>query len=467
MAPRFVAVVDIGKTNAKLVLHDLVERRDVTMRSTPNQVSTNGPYPHYDVDRLFDFIVAALREIAAGHSIDAIAITAHGACAVLATDDGLAMPVLDYEFDLSGSETYAYETMRPAFAETQSPRMPKGLNLGNQIFWQQQRFPEAFARVRSIFTYAQYWAWRLSGVARFEPTGLGSHTDLWAPDRGDFSGIVDALGWRALFPPRGTPFEVLGPLKPAIAEAAGVGPVPVISGIHDSNASLLPHLLARPAPFTVVSTGTWLVSFAIGGRPAALDASNGTAAYVDAFGRPVPTAMFMGGREFDLLTGGTTTEPHESDIAAVIDAGMMALPSFVAGSGPVPGRAGNWIIPGMTAPGELPPARRTAVASLYAAMMTDTVLRLIGADGPTVVEGPFARNALYVQALAELTGRPAKASLFSTGTSGGAALLALGRTDGLQAAAVADMAAPAPTGIHGLQAYAERWREEALATLAR
>ena len=40
---------------------------------------------------------------------------------------------------------------------------------------------------------------------------------------------------------------------------------PVLTGIHDSNASLLPHLIDRKPPFAVVSTGTWVIAMAIGG----------------------------------------------------------------------------------------------------------------------------------------------------------------------------------------------------------
>ena len=453
MAPRFIAVVDVGKTNAKVVLHDLEERRDIALRSTGNAVVTDGPYPHFDVDRLFSFIVASLGEIGAQHPVDAIAITAHGACAALVTEDGLALPVLDYEVDLAGPETDAYARLRPDFAETLSPRMAKGLNLGNQIYWQQQRFPEAFAGVRHILGYPQYWAWRLTGIAACESTPLGSHTDLWSPVRDDFSSLVDKLGWRGLFPERRSPFDMIGPLKPEIAEATGLGPLPVTCGIHDSNASLLPHLLTRPAPFTVVSTGTWVVSFAIGGRPVPLEPAQGTLAYVDAFGRPVPSSLFMGGREFDMLTGGTATEPGEADIAAVIAQGIMALPSFVAGSGPFPDRQGRWT----TDVDALAPALRTAAASLYAALMTETVLRLTGADGPTVVEGPFARNALFVRALEQLTGRQVEASASSTGTSGGAALLALGRPEKHVTTAPKTQGAAARP-IQGLDLYAERWR---------
>ena len=49
---------------------------------------------------------------------------------------------------------------------------------------------------------------------------------------------------------------------------------------------------------------------------------------------------------------------------------------------------------------------RTAALSLYLAMMTATCLELIGAKGPTLVEGPFARNALYAAMLGAATARP-------------------------------------------------------------
>ncbi|TGS56607.1 homoserine dehydrogenase, partial [Mesorhizobium sp. M3A.F.Ca.ET.201.01.1.1] len=54
----------------------------------------------------------------------------------------------------------------------------------------------------------------------------------------------------------------------------------------------------------------------------------------------------------------------------------------------------------------------------------DVFVELIGGDGPTTVEGPFAQNRLFIRMLAAATGRPVIASETSTGTSIGAALLA-------------------------------------------
>lgn len=109
----------------------------------------------------------------------------------------------------------------------------------------------------------------------------------------------------------------------------------------------------------------------------------------------------------------------------------MALPGQTRGSGPFPHGPGGWSVD----PRTLSNAERTAAASFYAALSTDAVLRNIGADGPTIVEGPFSRNDLYLRALRELTGRPVVAPAEGTGTSAGAALLALGPDAAIQPSA--------------------------------
>jgi sugar (pentulose or hexulose) kinase len=57
-------------------------------------------------------------------------------------------------------------------------------------------------------------------------------------------------------------------------------------------------------------------------------------------------------------------------------------------------------------------------------MMTKVCLDLTGAAGPIIVEGPFASNLLYIEALSKVTGRLVVPVAGSTGTSVGAALLA-------------------------------------------
>lgn len=418
---RHVAVIDIGKTNAKVALVELTTPSEIALRRTANAPVWQAPYPHHDVEALWTFILNSLADINRERRIDAISITTHGATGALVDAAGeLVLPVLDYEFDGPDQLAADYDAVRAPFAETGTPRLPIGLNLGAQFFWQQKRFPVEFAKSAAILMYPQYWALRLTGVAANEVTSLGCHTDLWNPWTSDYSSLVDRMGWRPLMAPVRRAKDKLGSILPAIARLTGLDPAtPVFCGLHDSNASLLPHLLSDRPPFSVVSTGTWVVSMAVGGKKVELDAARDTLVNVNAQGHPVPSARFMGGREFSLLTEGQAQDWTEADVAAVLARQALLLPSTQQGSGPFPHHAAQWV----NAEG-LPSGQRFAASSFYLALMTATCLELIGGDGRTTVEGPFARNPLFIRMLAAATGRAVIASETSTGTSIGAALLA-------------------------------------------
>ena len=62
-AIRNVAVIDVGKTNGKVALFDVVEGRESHVHSTANTVLRDGPYPHYDIEGLWNFFLRSLREI--------------------------------------------------------------------------------------------------------------------------------------------------------------------------------------------------------------------------------------------------------------------------------------------------------------------------------------------------------------------------------------------------------------------
>lgn len=418
-----VAVIDIGKTNAKVVLFDLATSSEIAVRTVPNRVLETPPYPHFDTEALWSFILSALRELHAERGFEAISITAHGATIVVLDGTGeLALPVLDYEHAGPDDLAAEYDAIRPPFAETGSARLPGGLNVGAQLFWQQQRFPDLFGRVETIIAYPQYWAFRLTGVLANEITSIACHTDLWAPWKNDYSTLTDTMDWRAKMPPMRKADDVLGALRPEVAAATGL-PVdmPVYCGLHDSNASLLPHLWASEPPFAVVSTGTWVVMLAPGARPVSLDEHRDTLVNVSALGQPVPSARFMGGRAFQLLAPGGDVEILPSDRKRVLEEPVFFLPSLPEGSGPFPHHHGGW----SCEESGLSPGARLLAVSYYLALMTSTSLDLIGADGDIVVEGPFAANPSYLDMLAAATGRPVRLSAGATGTSLGTAGLVL------------------------------------------
>lgn len=446
---RRIAVLDIGKTNAKVVVLDSATGAEIAVRKQPNTVIRDGLYPHYDIEALWSFALASLKAFASEPGFDAISITTHGAAAALLGADGkLAMPVIDYEHEYPQAIRDAYDALRPPFAETFSPRLSMGLNVGAQLHYQKTAFPEEFAKVAAILTYAQYWSARLTGVATNETTSLGCHTDLWNPKTGAYSSLVDTLAIRDRMAPVQSAFDALGPVLPELSEEIGIS-VPVYCGIHDSNASLLPHLVGREAPFAVVSTGTWVINFGVGGDLDHLDAKRDALANVDAYGRAVPSSRFMGGREFEILSaesGQVGDAEAKAVIADVVSKGIMLLPNVAPGSGPFPGKVSRRI--GFEGASR---EERYAATCLYLALMTDACLGLIGAKGSNIVEGPFALNETYLSLLSAITGRDTMALPGSTGTSQGAALLA-----GIKPVSGVEKHF-SPQAISGLSAYRERW----------
>lgn len=417
-----ISVIDIGKTNAKVALVDEKLLTEVAVVTQPNQVLPSPPYPHFDVDNIYLFIISSLSKYATEFDIKAISVTTHGACCALIGDDGeLVTPVMDYEFEGLESTRASYDKVRPKFSETGSPKLPVGLNLGAQIFWIFDNFSEIKAQTKHIVTYAQYWSFKLTGILKNELTSLGCHTDLWDPYNAKYSSMVHELGWLDKMAPVAKANEQLGMILPQVSLQTGLKPnVPVYCGIHDSNASLLPHLITENAPFSVVSTGTWVIAMAIGGAQIELDPKRDTLINVNGFGEPVPSARFMGGREFEILMANRSDKFDPSDVEFILQNEVMLMPSIMQNSGPFHGLHHRWTFE----PSTLTDGQYFTAVSFYLALMTAFCLSLIGAKGKKIVEGPFSKNTLYCDMLATATLSTIQPSR-GTGTSVGAALLTM------------------------------------------
>jgi sugar (pentulose or hexulose) kinase len=428
--PGRIAVVDVGKTNTKL---GVVDDAGVVLeeRKAPSRVLAGSPYPHLDVDGALAWILDGLRELAQRWPIEVVVPVAHGAAAALLAGDELALPVMDYEF--AGPDELASTYPAPPFEETLSPHLSAGLNLGRQLHWQSARMPDAFARVTDILLYPQYIGWRLTGRRVSEVTSLGCHTDLWCPRSRTFSSLASSRRWDALFPPIEPAWAELGVLEPDVRTATGLSPsCRVLVGIHDSNASYLPHRTARRPPFSVVSTGTWIVCMAAGGSIDRLDPAAGTLANVDVFGDPLPTSRFMGGRDLEAIAqaGGGRIEADMADLRRVVDR--------PEGTG-----------------GELP-RERAARGVLHCALRTDLSLDRIGANGPCIVEGSFVRTPAFAALLAALRSEEVLVAREASGTAVGAAILAKGPA----ASAAGSPEACRAAEVGDLDRYRARWRSE-------
>jgi sugar (pentulose or hexulose) kinase len=456
--PEVVAVLDVGKTNVKLLA--ITPGGGIrSFRSAPNEVRSGGPYQSCDVEHIWRWLLVALADLAERFRIRAIVPTTYGSSAALVDERQLVLPVLDYEAEPPPEIAQAYAEVAPWFDECCCPILPAGLTLARQLFWQSRAFPEEFARARWILPFPQYWAWRLSGVPASEVTSLGAQTQLWNPRERDLSGLAKREGWEEKIPPLSSAFDVLGPLQADLARRTGLADdTPVLCGIHDSNANLARYLAAGLDDVTLISTGTWLITFNPSLPLGGLDPLRDCVSNTDLLGRPVACARFMGGREFAEIAGrdGLAARPSAVDVAALIEAGTMALPSFTDSGGPFPKSGHRGRVIGVLGS----PEARAALASLYVALMAHVGLDLMRSENPIVVDGSFAENPLFCGLLAALRpGQPVVVSSEREGTALGAGLL-WGWAE-RPAPVPLELRPVGPLEVTGLHAYADRWRAEA------
>ena len=444
-----IAVLDIGKTNIKLVVFDRAGNV-LWEKSQPNRPVQSGLYPHADVEKILTFLLEALRDAASRFTLDVLIPATHGATGALIDAHGLVLPVMDYEFAGLNDIEARYKAIRPAFSETFSPHLPTGLNLGRQIAYQAWHYPQLYANATHFLTYPQYWGWRLTGALASDITSLGCHTDLWRPEAAKPSALSDELDLTRKLPPLLSSWATLGTVLPEVAALAGVPQgMSVLCGIHDSNAALLPYLISRNTPFTVLSTGTWVIFMAVGHSLAHLSPNDDMMANIDANGRPTACARFMGGREYAEICGDCSAEPGLEHVQSLITENTLALPSFSPHGGPFAAQKGH-------IEGPLQSEQRSSLATLYCALMSDLILTRMGvASGEIIVDGSFARNQTFCAILAQL--RPGQSLLRATdqaGTARGAALLA----DWPHKEVQVETQTVTPATLADLQNYRSLWR---------
>ena len=139
--PEVVAVLDVGKTNVKLVAV-APDGRLLSSRSAPNEVRTGEPYPSCDTEHIWRWMMAALADLGERFTIAAIVPTSYGSTAALIDRADLVLPILDYEADPPPPIAAAYAEIAPWFEECCCPINPAGLTLGRQLFWQSRAFPD-------------------------------------------------------------------------------------------------------------------------------------------------------------------------------------------------------------------------------------------------------------------------------------------------------------------------------------
>ncbi len=433
MSAYHIAVLDVGKTNKKvLVYDDTLSVVDSAYETFEERVEG---HVHFEpVEEMTAWFKKQLSVFSSKYAVKAVSVTTHGATAVaLGADGSLAVPPVAYTTD-AGEEFRGefYETFgnREQLQEsTATAEIGSLINVAKKVFFWKKYYPDQFAKAERILYFPQYFGFVLTGKLGAEPTYTGCHTYLWDFRRGGYSEVARKLGVADMLPSTiSKPWDILGTVSPEIARETGLSTDCVVTmGIHDSNSSLLPYLVKGYGNFALNSTGTWCVAM----HPTDTvsfekeDLGKLVFYFLDAFNNPVKTSIFMGGQEFDTYTEIIRTHSSGEDFPGydpelyakiVAERKLFILPSVVKGTGIFPDAVPRIIEDGreftledIKAGHILPDFMKDyrtahAVIRISLAIQTSVALRMagFGGRGSIFTEGGFRRNEGYNKLLASL-----------------------------------------------------------------
>lgn len=254
-----IAIIDVGKTNKKLLLFDedynIVYERSARFNET---VDEDGD-PCENLESLTHSVFDSLRDVAAREEFDirAINFSAYGASFVYVDQNGKPLtPLYNYlktypeslkrKFykDYGGEEGFAAATASPVLGS---------LNSGMQLYRLKYEKPDLFGRVRYALHLPQYLSYLLSGRPVSDITSIGCHTNLWDFAKQEYHAWVDREGIHQMLPPIVSYNDVttIG----FEGKLYKIGP-----GFHDSSAALIPYLVSFREPFALISSGTWCIT---------------------------------------------------------------------------------------------------------------------------------------------------------------------------------------------------------------
>ncbi|MDR2742683.1 MAG: carbohydrate kinase [Treponema sp.] len=436
-----IAVIDIGMTNKKVAIYDdALTQIDARYRNFPPRMA-DGLETH-DLEAMEEWFIEELAKFARVYPVRALAVTTHGATFVCVGKDGKPSAPCVYYTHEPGDEFQdrfyrLFGDPESLQERTGTPYLKALINPAKGILFVKENYPEQFGNTAHLLLYPQYWGYRFTGKTGAEGTYMGCHGYLWDQVEHKLSSVAEGLGVSALMPGRiGNSWDVLGNITEEFARKTGLArDVIVTMGIHDSNSSLLPHFAKRgETGFVLNSTGTWCVIMnpvkAYGFTPDEL----GKVVFfnISAFGGPIKTAIFQGGKEFETWSALLMKLHNRKDIpsydrelywSVLAEKDAFLLPELVAGSGQFPGSKPRIAEAGAGAGAEylyedivsgkvLPPSFRNyergiALLRISLVMQTITALERTGvsladeasgtADSPGEVftEGGFRKDEAY------------------------------------------------------------------------
>ena len=402
MSKTLIGILDVGKTHTKFIVADADSGRIAAQHERASR-SIEGPVIRaLDVVGIERWLRETLSAFPDKAAIEALVPVAHGAAAVLLDSEDQVHFAPDYEDHAFELVAETYRTQRDPFSETFSPFLPLGLNMGRQLYLSRvlacdavQAYPVLSAlpavlgladvrregersdvsrlSYRSVATAGGQTlrARRPQGLEPHASCATGRHRTRWVACRQSLCAQPD---WT----------------RAVASSAAFMTPMPLTS------ATALGAQQRSPSRWSRVGHGSSSWRMALIYR--ACVSRDDMLANVDALGHAVPTARFMGGREYEAILGPSDAPvvPTHDALASILRRRAFALPPARAAS-ERSGFAGRLIrTEGLK--GE----ERAALATAYLALRTDRRLSDLGATGDILVDGPLSANRLYVELLANL-----------------------------------------------------------------
>jgi sugar (pentulose or hexulose) kinase len=263
----------------------------------------------------------------------------------------------------------------------------------------------------------------LTGLIGAEGTYIGCHTYLWNQLKNQLSSVVHDLGIAPLMSAKlNNSWDVLGTITADFAQKTGLPPTTIVTmGIHDSNSSLLPHFAKKgETGFVLNSTGTWCVIMNPVEKYGFAPDELGKVVFfnISAFRKPVKTAIFLGGQEFETWSKVLMTLHKRKDIPAydksiyieiLQDKKAFLLPELTSGSGQFPKSKPRVIedgkeyhFDGIADGSAVPPIFRDyerAIALLKVSLVLQTLTALertgLKAGADVFTEGGFRKDEAY------------------------------------------------------------------------
>jgi sugar (pentulose or hexulose) kinase len=433
MLERYIGVVDVGKTNKKVLIYDLNLRCVDSAYKNFDEFEQEG-VNYENLDNMALWIQAQLKKFACKYTIKAISVTTHGACAVGIDKDGkLAVPPVAYTTD-AGEEFRKdfYDT----FGDPVSLKIATGtteigslINVGKLIYFWKKKWPEQFNNIWKILNMPQYFGYLFTGNIGAEPTYVGCHTYLYNIKEKTYSDVAEKLEITDMLPNKiSTSWQILGTITPSFQTKTRLpSDCLVTMGIHDSNASLFPYLVKGFKNFVLNSTGTWCVALHPTDKSDFDEEELEAAVFynIDAFQNPVKTSIFKGGTEFETyrnllidISGVSSDPPFDLDLYSTIikEKKLFILPSVDKGLGIFPFAEPGTVENGLKTDlktllsGEQTPKffkhyqTGFAVLNISLAIQTYHAIKMTGFDGKGTVfiEGGFRRNTPYLKLLGAL-----------------------------------------------------------------